>query len=219
MNCEQKANTAEPEASETTRRLHDVSFEEPAQAVRRPSAEPESDEPEEPELEEVRWTDEQMEALSDQQLQEQIDLLEEQQELTRRQKELDRRAFKLGLLRMADKAPRCNHVKASGKPCRAPAAGGRLFCVYHGRALDTQNGPRMDVKLLEDRESLQLTVKQIMEQVVAGRLDAQTASLLLRGVQVANSTLKPKVRIARRRPKSTGDERSGALGNAEEISA
>ena len=157
-----------------------------------------------------------MEALSEEELQEQIDLHEERIELAERQKELDRKALNLGLLKLAQQAPRCSHLKSNGKPCRAPAMGNRLFCVFHSRALETQDNPRINVTVLEDRESLQLTVKQIMEQIVSGRIEPQNASLLLRAVQIANSTFKSR-RDRERRRKPAGCETS-ARGNPEENS-
>ena len=167
-----------------------------------------------PELVPVDMTDEEMEALSDEQLRAHIELYEERVELGERQEELDQRALKLGLLKLANEAPRCNHLKSNGKPCRAPALGNRLFCVFHGRALETQDSPRIKVAVLEDRQSLQITVKQIMEQIVSGAIEPQNASLLLRAVQIANSTLKSgRVRAAR---KPARGEPASPWGNAEE---
>lgn len=77
--------------------------------------------------------------------------------------------------------------------------------------MDNQENSRLRVELLEDRESLQLTVKQIMEQVVKGQIDPQTASVLLRAVQIANSTQKPR-RIRAPKRKSASSE-SDAWGN------
>src|SRR5579859_697395 len=87
---------------------------------------------------------------SDEALQAQIDTLQEQLELENRLNDLDRRVVNLGLLKRANEAPRCSHVKSNGKPCRAPAWGARSFCVFHARALETHNGPGMNVKVLED---------------------------------------------------------------------
>ena len=70
--------------------------------------------------------------------------------------------------------------------------------------------------MLENRESLQLTVKQIMEQIVSGMIEPQNASLLLRAVQIANSTLKPsRVRVGRRKPARA--EAQDGWGHPEEI--
>lgn len=170
-------------------------------------------------LEPVPFSKEELRALSEEELQEQIDVLKEQLELENRRKQLDRRAINLGLLRIANESPRCSHLKSNGEPCRAPAVRDKLFCIFHSRALETQDEPRIKVRVLEDQESLQLTVKQVMEQVVSGRLEPQTASLLLRAVQIANATLKPKgVRAARIEPKSAEVE-EGGWGNAEQSSA
>ena len=90
----------------------------------------ESGEAEELELEPVDMTDEQMEALSEEELDQHIDLLEKRVKVAELQKELDRRALNMGLLKLADRAPRCSHLKSNGKPCRAPAMGNRQFCVF-----------------------------------------------------------------------------------------
>ncbi|HVI78439.1 MAG TPA: hypothetical protein VM715_09795 [Candidatus Acidoferrum sp.] len=205
MHGEQKENIAkfmpQPTEAPAAPALSDPSIRGRAQTVKLLLKELDAEMAEELPLEDVDATDAELEALSDEALQEQIDLLEERRELAERQKELDRRAINLGLLKLADQALRCSHVKANGKPCRAPALGGRLFCVFHGRALETQDNPLIKVAVLEDRESLQLTVKQIMEQIVSGRIEPQNASLLLRAVQIANSTLKSsRARAPRRKP-------------------
>jgi hypothetical protein len=168
-------------------------------------------------LDDVPLTPEALRAFSDEELRQQAEVLVEQLELVKKHKELNRRAVNLGLLRIANQSPRCSHMKSNGEPCRAPAMGNRLFCIFHSRALDTQNEQRLKVNVLEDPESLQLTVKQVMEQVVSGRMEPQTASLLLRAVQIANSTLKPKqLRAERVGPKSSRveDEEDADWGNA-----
>ena len=173
-------------------------------------------------LEEVILTNEEMDALTEEQLQAQVDLLAERIEHLKKQVELNRRAINLGLLRIANQAPRCSHVKANGEPCRAPALREKLFCIFHSRALETNDGPGMHVRVLEDHESVQLTVKQVMEKVVSGHMSPQTASLLLRAMQIANSALHSKA-IERREPgssrKTVQSEAESGLGNAEECSA
>ena len=116
--------------------------------------------PDEPEYESVELTDEQMEALSAEELDQHIDLQEKQVKLNELQEELNRRALNLGLLKLANKAPRCSHLKSNGQQCRAPAMGSNLFCVFHVRSMDNQENSRLRVELLENRESLQLTVSR-----------------------------------------------------------
>ena len=195
----------------------ELSLEEHRERIERLQRELASGEADEPELEVVHMTDEEMEALSDEELQAHIDLHEKQVKLEELQKELNRRALNMGLLKLANKAPRCSYLKSNGKPCRAPAMGNRLHCVFHTRSIDNQENPRIRVEVLENRESLQLTVKQIMEQIVNGRIEPQQASLLLRAVQIANSTLKPnRVHLARRKPARS--ETGNGWGNPEENS-
>jgi hypothetical protein len=207
--------------TDTERQQTERSEEELSQAVQKLKAELESEDGEDQELvlEEGPVTIEDLRAFSDEELRQQAEVLVEQIELVKKHKEVNRRAVNLGLLRIANRSPRCSHMKSNGEPCRAPAMGNRLFCIFHSRALDTQDEPRLKVKVLEDPESLQLTVKQVMEQVVSGRMEPQTASLLLRAVQIANSTLKPKrVRVERVEPKSARAE-DADWGNAKQESA
>jgi hypothetical protein len=216
MDNEQKANMLGTEPQQAAR-----SVEELLQAVQKLKADLGSDDGEDQELglEEVPVTIEDLRAFSDEELRQQAEVLLGQLELVKKHKELNRRAVNLGLLKIANQSPRCSHLKSNGEPCRAPAMRNRLFCIFHSRALDTQNEQRLKVQVLEDPESLQLTVKQVMEQVVSGRMEPQTASLLLRAVQIANSTLKPKqVRAARVAPKSARAE-DADWGNAEQESA
>jgi len=176
-----------------------------------------SEEPDPPGVEDVYSTREELKALSADAFQKLTGLWQEREALAQQQRELDQKGLNLGFLRLAQQAPRCSHLKSNGKPCRAPAMGNNLFCVFHGRALDTQDGPRMKVSVLEDRESLQLAVKQIMEQIVSGRIEPQSASLLLRAVQIAGSTVKPRrKRTTPRKPNRS--EVGNTSGNAEENS-
>ena len=186
----------------------EMSLEEHAEYIRQLRRQLESGEADEPEMEPVEMTDEEMEALSDEELKAQIDLLERILKVSELQKELDRKALNMGLLKLANQARRCSQLKSNGQPCRAPALGNRLFCVFHLRSIDNQQNPAIRVELLENRESLQLTVKQIMEQVVKGGIEPQTASVLLRAVQIASSTQKPRrIRASKRKPaqSETGD--------------
>jgi hypothetical protein len=103
--------------------------------------------PDEPECESVELTDEQMEALSDEQIDQHIDLHEKQIKLKELQEELNRRALNLGLLKLANEAPRCSYLKSNGQLCRAPAVGNRYFCVFHVRSMDNQENSRLRVEL------------------------------------------------------------------------
>ena len=220
MHGEEIANSEdlEKQPREAVRTSVDQSSNELAQSVRLLCEEVISKEVETQNLEPITASKEELRGLSDDILRQQLEVLREQLELGERARELDQRALKLGLLQLANKAPRCTHLKANGKPCRAPAMGNRLFCVFHCRALETEESPKINITVLEDRESLQLTVKQIMEQIVSGRIDPQNAALLLRAVQIAGSTLKPsRRRVVKRKPARS--ETADVWANPEENSA
>jgi hypothetical protein len=172
------------------------------------------------EAELIPSTLEELYALPPEALKDRIDLIQDRMNLEEKMQELDQRGVRLGLLKLANQARRCSRLKANGEPCRAPAMGDRLFCVFHSRALEADEQPRMKIEVLEDRESLQLTLKQIMERVVAGSIPPQNAALLLRAVRIADSALKSR-HFDRQRRK--GIDRQGypdaAWGNAEEHSA
>jgi|SRR5581483_7312276 len=159
-----------------------------------------------------------LKSLTEQQLKARAELLDEQIDQAKKRIETNRRAVNLGLLKKANRAPRCAHLKSNGQPCRAPAWGNRSFCVFHTRVLDTElNKEKMRIGVLENRESVQIAVKQIMEHIVSRSIDAREAALLFRGVQIAGSTLKvdkdsvqvPKGKL----PRSENDE---GWGNAVE---
>src|SRR5690242_1069018 len=154
-------------------------------------------------------------SLSEDQLKAHAALLDEQIVQAKQRIETNRRAVKLGLLKLANQAPRCTPLKNNGEPCRAPAMGERLFCVFHSRAYDCETNERIKVGFLEDRSSLRLVLKQIMEQVLSGRIDPQTAAVLLRATQIANGVLKKrKSTQQQRKPARNATRRS--QGNAEE---
>jgi hypothetical protein len=154
--------------------------------------------------------------LTEDEVKERAAVLDEQVEQAKQRIQTNRRAVKLGLLKLANQAPRCTHLKNNGEPCRAPAMGERLFCVFHTRAYDCETNQRIKVGFLEDRCSLRLVLKQIMEQVLSGRIDPQTAAVLLRATQIANGVLKKrKSTQQQRKPVRNATQRS--LRNPEQI--
>ena len=164
----------------------------------------------------VEHANQDLSKLSDEMLQQQSEVLAEQVEQAQKRVETNRRALKLGLLKKANQAPRCSHVKDNGDPCRAPAKGGEVLCVFHARAAKTEEGPTLKVEVLENPEGVQIAVKQIMERVVGKSIDQRDAALLLRAVQIVGSTFKSnKPGSSKRKP--VRRESSEASGNAEEI--
>ena len=159
--------------------------------------------------------------VSPQELDERIAQLNKQLEQEQRWQQFGRKAMDLEKLKLANRARRCSYLKSNGQNCRAPAMGQRLFCVFHVRAMDQADAPQMKVQVLADRQSIQLTLKQIMEHLVAGRITPQIASPLLRAAYIALATLKPKPSQARRvqaapNHKGVVDDKSAAVEKTEE---
>jgi hypothetical protein len=168
------------------------------------------------EEQQYEFADLDLDSLSQDQLKAHAALLDEQVAQAKQRIETNRRAVKLGLLKLANQAPRCAHLKNNGEPCRAPAMGNRSFCVFHTRGYDCETNQRIKVGFLEDRSSLRLVLKQIMEQVLSGRIDPQTAAVLLRATQIANGVLKKrKSTLQQRKPARSATQRS--QHNPEEI--
>lgn len=149
--------------------------------------------------------------VSPDELDERIAELNEEIEQERRWQKFRRKARNLEKLQLANRARRCAYLKSDGQYCKAPAMGQRLFCVFHVRAMDQTGEPQLQVQLLADRQSIQLTLKQIMEQLVTGRMTPQMASPLLRAAYIALASLKPKPKpIKARRAKAVPNDKGAA---------
>jgi hypothetical protein len=86
-----------------------------------------------------------------------------------------RRAEKLRYLERANRAKRCAHVKADGATCGSPAKRGRELCHFHEQA----SAAGFELPVLEDRHSLQLAFTRLAMQVAAGKMDANSAKVLV----------------------------------------
>jgi hypothetical protein len=95
--------------------------------------------------------------------------------------------------------PRCTHIKTNGTQCASPALRGRRFCFFH----KNWRGQRiqLDKKLpavpatftlpvLEDANSVQIALMQVIQLMLSGRIDSKTAGLLLYALQTASLNLK-----------------------------
>jgi hypothetical protein len=97
---------------------------------------------------------------------------------------------------MASKAaPTCNHVKSNGRFCGSPALANDAYCYYHRSSRERtkrqvrharQHKP-LQLPLLEDRESIQVAIGDVLNAILADRIDTRKAGLLLYGLQTAAS--------------------------------
>ncbi len=96
--------------------------------------------------------------------------------------------------------PRCEHLKVNGTQCGSPALKRNHFCYFHKRwneariVLNANRARRgravLDLPVLEDANSIQVSLMQIMRLILSGQIDPKTAGLLLYALQTASSNLK-----------------------------
>src|SRR6202790_4917823 len=95
--------------------------------------------------------------------------------------------------------PRCEHIKVNGTQCGSPALRRSHFCFFHKRwhesriVLNANRASRaraaLDLPVLEDADSIQVSLMQVMRLILNGQVDPKTAGLLLYALQTASSNL------------------------------
>ena len=95
---------------------------------------------------------------------------------------------------------RCQHIKINGTQCGSPALRRNRFCYFHKRwrehpivlnsARSRQSKASFDLPVLEDANSNQVALMQVMRLLLTGQIEQKTASLLLYGLQTASSNLR-----------------------------
>ena len=104
---------------------------------------------------------------------------------------------------------RCQHIKVNGTLCGSPALRRNRLCYFHklhheeliqlnlDRAKNARAGRRsvaLTLPVLEDANSIQVTLMQVMRLILTGQIDGKTAGLLLYALQTASSNL-PRTRF------------------------
>jgi len=93
---------------------------------------------------------------------------------------------------------RCQHIKVNGTQCGSPAMRDRSYCYFHmrwhrkGRQVNAflQKQEILVLPTLEDANSIQVGLAEIMRQLATKMIDHRTAGLLLYAVQIASANLK-----------------------------
>ncbi len=95
---------------------------------------------------------------------------------------------------------RCRHVKTNGTQCGSPALKGKELCFYH-----EQNQPRevelytdgerysdgsVVLPVFEDAHAIQTVIRQVVQLMLARRIERKDAGLLLYALQIASGNLK-----------------------------
>lgn len=95
---------------------------------------------------------------------------------------------------------RCQHLKTNGTQCGSPALRRNRFCYFHKRYQDERIRLNLDrrrrgtatffLPVLEDANSIQMSLMQIMRLLLTGQIEHKTASLLLYALQTASVNLR-----------------------------
>lgn len=99
----------------------------------------------------------------------------------RRQQDLDN-------MQKAHSTPRCSHLRVTGERCGSPAMKGKDRCYYH-RILAERQPKQIFLPPLEDGNSIQIVLNQLIEDILFGRIDLKVAALTLRALSIASSNL------------------------------
>lgn len=97
---------------------------------------------------------------------------------------------------------RCQHIKVNGTQCGSPALRRNRFCYFHKRHHEERiqlNADRarsarprkvwIELPVLEDADSIQVSLSQVMRLIISGQIDSKTAGLLLYALQTASANL------------------------------
>jgi hypothetical protein len=82
----------------------------------------------------------------------------------------------------------CTHIKVTGVRCGSPALRGEQFCYFHQRMIRTVKGPDSRVHhaaLLEDEESIQASLIEVVNALLRGTIELKRAELVLRALNTA----------------------------------
>ena len=99
---------------------------------------------------------------------------------------------------------RCQHLKVNGTQCGSPALRNQLFCYFHqewrqnrfeinpksnARAEARPQPVAINLPVLEDANSIQVALMQVMRLLLTGEIEHRTAGLLLYAMQTASANL------------------------------
>ncbi len=92
----------------------------------------------------------------------------------------------------------CHHVKADGNTCRSAALRNESFCYFHLATRDRIRRQRiaaerklpLQIPILEDEETIQLTITDVVNAMLTDRIDYKKAALALYALQTAAVNVK-----------------------------
>lgn len=100
---------------------------------------------------------------------------------------------------MANFPNRCQYVKINGTQCGSPALRRNKFCFFHKRfheqripmnqARTRRRCATLDLPVLEDANSIQVALMEVLRLFALGHIDSKTAGLYFYALQTASSNL------------------------------
>ena len=92
---------------------------------------------------------------------------------------------------------RCQHIKVDGVQCGSPALRGERRCYFHERWNRVEANVKSGRSLghtglppLEDTNSIQLALAEVMQLAIMGHIEYRVFALLLRALRIASANLK-----------------------------
>ncbi len=83
----------------------------------------------------------------------------------------------------------CTHIKVTGVRCGSPALKGEQFCYFHQNAHRGVRRPKQTrlhpIALIEDEESIQYALMEVMNALMRNTIDLKRAALILRALHIA----------------------------------
>jgi hypothetical protein len=83
----------------------------------------------------------------------------------------------------------CTHIKVNGVRCDSPALRNEVFCYFHQRMIRGVRTPPKSrlhpIAMLENQESIQTALMEIVNALVRNQIDVARARLILRALSIA----------------------------------
>ncbi|MBT9330775.1 hypothetical protein [Paracidobacterium acidisoli] len=112
------------------------------------------------------------------------------------------------------KKMQCRYLKTGGTQCRGIAIRGQDYCHLHGRHRHPHFRNCVSIPLLEDLDSIQVVVSQVVQSVLTGQIEHDAGTLALRGLRIAATLL--GIRLHQERVRKTAAAATPALPPAPE---
>src|SRR6201993_245762 len=97
----------------------------------------------------------------------------------------------------------CTHIKISGVRCGSPALRGEQFCYFHQNAHRGVRRPQQSrlhpIALIEDEESIQYALMEVINALMRNTIDLKRATLILRALHIAVKNA-PRVKFGIQEP-------------------